>query len=232
MRGHIIYITELVDTENERSKRMEPKSKTFVLLIFIFIILSFLVTVKATNNIDNFISNLFFQLGGDPNMDMFMIIVSSTGDLFTMVIVGMILTIIKRTRKIGLIFLISIIVISISIMYLKPLINRTSPLEQYIPQYHIPDNYTIETDSMTPFSRDLSFPSNHVARDTAFIIIIGYWFRFFKNNTWIGTLLWIFPVLIGLSRLYLLQNYFIDILGGAVYGIIIAIFLVKVLKLN
>jgi membrane-associated phospholipid phosphatase len=38
--------------------------------------------------------------------------------------------------------------------------------------------------------------------------------------------------LIGLSRLYLLQNYFIDILGGALYGIIIAIFLVKVLKLN
>jgi undecaprenyl-diphosphatase len=171
-------------------------------------------------------------MGGDPSLDMFMIIVSSTGDLFTMVIVGMILTIIRRTRKIGLIFLISIVVLSISIIYLKPLINRTAPLEQYIPQYHIPDKYTIENDSMTPFSRDLSFPSNHVARDTAFIIIIGYWFRLFKNKTWFGTLLWIFPAFIGLSRLYLLQNYFTDILGGALYGIIIAIILVNLLKLN
>jgi undecaprenyl-diphosphatase len=211
---------------------IRPQSKTFVLLIFVFITLSFLVTFKATNYIDNLISNLFFQLGGDPSLDMFMIIVSSTGDLFTMVIVGMILTIIRRTRKIGLIFLISIVVLSISIIYLKPLINRTAPLEQYIPQYHIPDKYTIENDSMTPFSRDLSFPSNHVARDTAFIIIIGYWFRLFKNKTWFGTLLWIFPTFIGLSRLYLLQNYFTDILGGALYGIIIAIILVNLLKLN
>ncbi|HEU5462331.1 MAG TPA: phosphatase PAP2 family protein [Nitrososphaeraceae archaeon] len=215
-----------------RSERMEPKSKIFVLLILLFVILSFLVTVNATNNIDNFITDFFYHLGGDPGLDLFMIIVSSSGDVFTMVIVGMILTIIRRTRKIGLIFLISIVVLSISITYLKPLINRPSPLEQYIPQYNIPDNYMIENDSMSPLSRDLSFPSNHAARDTAFIIIIGYWFKFFKKNTWIGSLLWIFPILIGISRLYLLQNYFIDILGGALYGIIVAIFLINVLKLN
>ncbi|MGZ5550285.1 MAG: phosphatase PAP2 family protein [Nitrososphaeraceae archaeon] len=214
------------------SNRLIPKSKRFVLLIFIFIIISFLVTFKVTNNIDTLISNFFFHFAGDPTMDMFMIIVSSIGDLFTMLIIGMILTIIKRTRKIGLIFLISIVVLSISIMYLKPIINRASPLEQYIPQYHIPNNYTIENDSMVPFARDFSFPSNHVARDTAFIIIIGYWFRLFKNNTWVGKLLWTFPVLIGLSRLYLLHNYFFDIAGGGLYGMIIAIILVKVLKLN
>ena len=214
------------------AEMMKPHSKTFVLLTLAFITLSFLVTFKATNYIDNLISNLFFQIGGNPSLDIFMIIVSSTGDLFTMVIVGMILTIIRRTRKIGLIFLISIVVLSITIMYLKPLINRTAPLEHYIPQYHIPENYTIESDSMTPLSRDLSFPSNHVARDTAFIIIIGYWFRLFKNKTWVGTLLWIFPAFIGLSRIYLLQNYLTDILGGALFGIIIAIILVNLLKLN
>ncbi|HEX7142809.1 MAG TPA: phosphatase PAP2 family protein [Nitrososphaeraceae archaeon] len=214
------------------SNRLIPKSKRFVLLVFIFIIISFLVTFKATNNIDNLISTFFFHFAGDPSMDMFMIIVSSIGDLFTMLIIGIILTIIKRTRKIGLIFLISIVVLSISIMYLKPIINRASPLEQYIPQYHIPNNFTIENDSMVPFAIDLSFPSNHVARDTAFIIIIGYWFRLFKNNTLVGKLLWTFPVLIGLSRLYLLHNYFFDIVGGGLYGMIIAIILVKVLKLN
>ena len=117
-------------------------------------------------------------------------------------------------------------------MYLKPLINRTSPLEQYIPQYQVPADYTIEKDSMMPFAQNLSFPSNHVARNTAFIIIIGYWFYFVKNNTWLGNLLWTFPILIGLSRLYLLYNYFFDILGGVLYGMIIAVALVNILKLK
>jgi membrane-associated phospholipid phosphatase len=35
-----------------------------------------------------------------------------------------------------------------------------------------------------------------------------------------------------LSRLYLLYNYFFDILGGVLYGMIIAVALVNVLKLK
>lgn len=211
---------------------MNLRTKAFGSIILTFIVLSLLVTVGATNNIDTVITNYFYQIGGTPTMDISLIIISSIGDLFSMLIIGIILTIVRRTRKIGLIFLISIVVLSISIMYLKPIIGRSSPLEQYIPKYHVPENYTIENDSMMPIARDLSFPSNHVARNTAFIIIIGYWFNFFKNNTWIGKLLWLFPLIIGVSKLYLLQHYFFDIIGGALYGLIISIILCKVLKLN
>jgi undecaprenyl-diphosphatase len=212
--------------------QLKVKTKAFGFIILSFIVLSLLVTVGATNNIDNLISNYFYHIGGNRTMDFSMIIISSIGDLFSMLIIGIILTIIKRTRKIGLIFLISIVVLSISIMYIKPIIGRSSPLEQYIPQYNMPENYMIENDSMMPIARDLSFPSNHVARNTAFIIIVGYWFSFFKNNTWIGKLLWLFPMVIGVSKLFLLQHYFFDILGGALYGLIISILLCKVLKLN
>lgn len=214
------------------SQQLKLKTKEFGVIILTFIILSFLVTVGTTNNIDNLISNYFYHIGGNFTIDISMIIISSIGDLFSMLIIGIILTIIRRTRKIGLIFLISIVVLSISIMYIKPLIGRSSPIEQYIPQYHMPEKYTIENDSMMPIARDLSFPSNHVARNTAFIIIIGYWFSFFKNNTWIGKLLWLYPIMIGISRLYLLQHYFFDIVGGALYGMIISIVLCKMLKLN
>lgn len=214
------------------SNQLHIKTKAFGYLILTFIVISFLVTFGATNNIDNLISNYFYRLGGNPTIDTSMIIISSMGDLFSMLIIGIILTIIRKTRKIGLIFLISIVVLSISIMYLKPIIGRSSPLEQYAPQYKIPENYTIENDSMMPIARDFSFPSNHVARNTAFILIIGFWFSFFKNNTWIGKLLWLFPILIGISKLYLLQHYFFDIIGGALYGLIISIILCKVLRLN
>lgn len=214
------------------SHQLNLKTKAFGVIILTFIVLSFLVTIGATNNIDSLISNYFRHIGGNFTIDISMIIISSIGDLFSMLIIGIILTIIRRTRKIGLIFLISIVILSISIMYIKPLIGRSSPLEQYIPQYHMPEKYIIENDSMMPIAWDLSFPSNHVARNTAFIIIIGYWFSFFKNNTWIGKLLWLFPMMIGVSRLYLLQHYFFDIIGGALYGVIISIILCKVLKLN
>jgi undecaprenyl-diphosphatase len=214
------------------SHQLNIKTKEFAVIILTFIVLSFLVTVGATNNIDNLITNYFYHISGNFTIDIFMIIISSIGDLFSMLIIGIILTIIRRTRKIGLIFLISIVVLSISIMYIKPLIGRSSPIEQYVPQYHIPEEYMIENDSMMPIARDLSFPSNHVARNTAFIIIIGYWLSFFKNNTWIGKLLWLFPIMIGVSRLYLLQHYFFDIVGGVLYGMIISIILCKVLKLN
>jgi undecaprenyl-diphosphatase len=214
------------------SHQLNLKTKAFGVIILTFIVLSFLVTIGATNYIDNLISNYFRHIGGNFTIDISMIIISSIGDLFSMLIIGIILTIIRRTRKIGLIFLISIVILSISIMYIKPLIGRSSPLEQYIPQYYMPEKYIIENDSMMPIAWDLSFPSNHVARNTAFIIIIGYWFSFFKNNTWIGKLLWLFPMMIGVSRLYLLQHYFFDIIGGALYGVIISIILCKMLKLN
>jgi len=212
--------------------QLKLKTKKFGFFIFLFILISFLVTIGSTNNIDNLISNFFYLLGGNPILDITMIIISSLGDLFTMLIIGIILTIIKRTRKIGLIFLIAIVALSISIMYIKPIIDRTYPLEHFIPKYKLPENYVIESDSMMPISRDLSFPSNYMARNTAFIIIIGYWFTFFKNNTWIGKLLWIFPIMIGISKLYLLQHYFFDIIGGSLYGLIISLILCKVLKLN
>jgi len=211
---------------------VELKTKEFGIIVLSFIVLSFLVSIGATNNIDKVISNYFYQIGGNPTIDITMVIISSIGDLFFMLIVGIILTIIRRTRKIGLIFLISIVILSISIMYIKPIIGRTSPIEQFVPHYRLPENYMIEKDSMMPIARDLSFPSNSIARDTAFIVIIGYWLIFFRNRILTGKLLYIFPFLIGFSKLYLLQHYFFDIIGGMLYGLIISMVLCKVLKLN
>ena len=79
-------------------------------------------------------------------------------------------------------------------------------------------------------ARDFSFPSNHTARTTAFVVIIGFWFTLRRNDNIVGKILWIYPLSIGFSRLYLLQNYFFDVVGGILYGMIIAMILCKLLK--
>jgi hypothetical protein len=49
--------------------QLNLKTKKFGFLIIFFILLSFLVTIGSTNNIDNVISNFFYQIGGNPTLD-------------------------------------------------------------------------------------------------------------------------------------------------------------------
>lgn len=215
------------------STEVSLRNNKFIAVILTFLTLIVFVHYDITNNFDKLISQAIYDIGGTYSIDIIIIIISSLGDLFVMVILAAILTIIRRTRKMGLLLLISIIILSVTTMYIKPLVGRISPIEQYIPKFHIPDKYTIEKDSMMPISRDFSFPSNHTARATAFIVIIGIWYTLRgNNNNVLGKLLWIYPLSIGFSRLYLLQNYFFDIVGGMLYGMIIGIILCRLLKLN
>lgn len=214
------------------STEVSLRNRKFIALIFTFLTLVVFVHYGITNNFDQLISKAIYDIGGTYTFDIIIIIISSLGDLFVMVILAALLTIIRRTRKMGLLLLISIIILSVTIMYIKPLVGRISPVEQYIPKFHIPDKFTIEKDSVMPISRDFSFPSNHTARATAFVVIIGIWYTLRGNNNILRTLLWIYPFSIGFSRLYLLQNYFFDVVGGMLYGMIIGIILCRMLKLN
>jgi undecaprenyl-diphosphatase len=47
-----------------------------------------------------------------------------------------------------------------------------------------------------------------------------------------GILIWAFPALIGISKLYLMQHYFIDIIGGFLLGLIISIIMSNVMHLD
>ncbi|MGD1836350.1 MAG: phosphatase PAP2 family protein [Nitrososphaeraceae archaeon] len=214
---------------------LEPvklRSNKFLFVLISFIVLSLSVFLGITNNFDNSVTTFFNNLGGNFEYDFIIVVLTSIGDIFTMVIIGIILTVIRRTRKIGMIFLISLVLLSISIMYIKPIVDRTAPVNQYIPNYHLPEKYTIENDSMMPIARDLSYPSNHMARATAFAFILGYWFTNVKEHKFMGSLIWIFPIIIGFTRMYLLQHYFTDILGGFFYGLAISMVLCRLMKIH
>ena len=67
---------------------------------------------------------------------------------------------------------------------------------------------------------DASYPSGHAARAMIFGIILGYALseRFPRG----AYLLFLYPVMISLSRIYVLQHYPMDVIGGSVIGIMLA----------
>ena len=136
--------------------------------------LTALVASGLTTQLDDAISKYFKILLVSESVDTTLVILASLGDIFTLVIVAIILTIIRRTRKAGVIFLTSIVIIVITTMYIKPLVARPLPPYKYEPISRITKNFVIEADSVVPFARGFSYPSNHVASITALAYIAGF----------------------------------------------------------
>ena len=84
--------------------------------------LTTMVALHLTSCFDNFITRYFKSIQTTGSIDAIMMIITSFGDVFSLVIVATILTFVRRTRKIGMIFLVAIVVIAILVLYIKPLI--------------------------------------------------------------------------------------------------------------
>ena len=206
------------------------RSKQFIGLIIIFIAITETVIIGLTSKYDDYISKHFKSIQGNKILDALMIIVASFGDNFTLVTLAIILTIIRRSRKMGMIFLITIMILAILIIYIKPLIGRSVPPYTFQPALQLPNKFVLEDDSLVPFARNLSYPSNHIAAATGFAFIIGYQIN--RKSRTGGLLLWTFPVLAAIARMYLMQHYLTDVIAGFVFGLIISITLSNLMKLD
>lgn len=206
------------------------RSIQLIVLVIIFVSVSAMVVSNLTTGLDYIIVRYFKSLQGNGEADAVMITLTSFGDVFTLVIIGVILTIIRRTRTMGMILLITIVIISILVMYIKPLIGRQMPPYSFKPALQLPKHFVIEEDSLAPFARDLSYPSNHVAITTAFAFIVGFGLN--RKSREAGLLIWAFPVLIAITKMYMMQHYLTDVISGFVFGLIVSIILSNVMQLD
>lgn len=200
-----------------------------MVILSLFIIFTIFVHLRLFFPIDSFIFDNFSYYNPGQFLLYSFVIISSFGEVVNLIFVAILFTIIRRTRKMGMILMIAIMTIAISISYLKPIVAQPKPPEsQKIPV--LPKGFQLESDSLLTEARNFSYPSNHTAIITAFAYIVETVIRL-KTKKY-SFLLWILPPMIMFSNLALGLNYLSDLIGGLLLGLIIAITLSRILKLE
>ena len=203
------------------------RSRTFFLLLVFFLILTCLAYAKTIAPLENSIENYVHSLGGNTPVDLAMQIFTETGWILYLIIFSFILLIKKDTRRLGLVLLLSIIIGSMISAYLRCYIGYEVPTLKFVGA-HL--SLISAPDIGVPCTIDGSFPAGHTARTTIFAFIVG--FALSKRFPRGCYLLWIYPILVSISRVYLLQQFPMDLVGGALLGLIVANIVSRTLKLD
>jgi undecaprenyl-diphosphatase len=154
---------------------------------------------------------------------------TESGEVLWMLAFAILMLIIPKTRRIGITLMILIVLSTLLTGYIKCGIDRDRPDFEY---EGAPFPVEISRDTYALFCEggfDASYPSGHAARAMIIGIILGYALseRFPRG----AYLLFLYPVMISISRIYVLQHYPMDVIGGAVIGIILAGVMAKRTKL-
>ncbi|NLJ70703.1 MAG: phosphatase PAP2 family protein [Clostridiaceae bacterium] len=151
----------------------------------------------------------FFQkITEHPLLDKFFIFYTSLGNKgYLWIAIGLILIFFKKTRKTGILLLISLLISHLlNTLVLKTLIDRPRPYE-VLPNVRMVIGKVDET----------SFPSGHSATafGSAFVI-------FLRERGWLRWTALAMAILMAFSRLYVGVHYPSDVLAGSIVGILIA----------
>jgi len=146
--------------------------------------------------------------------------ITESGEALWMLGFGILTLVIPKTRRVGITIMILIVLSTLLTGYIKCGVDRDRPVYDY---EAVPFPVPLSKDTFALFCEggfDASFPSGHAARSMIFAIILGYALsQRFPNGAY---LMFLYPLLISVSRLYVLEHYPMDVIGGAVIGALLA----------
>ena len=195
------------------------RSRSFVLLALLFLLVLSLVVFKISEGFDQFVISFVAGNTGNPTLDTLMQLITESGDIFYMFGFGVIALIIKKTRRIGITLMILIVLTTLLTGYIKCGVDRERPSLEY---EGVSFPIEISHDTFALFCEggyNASFPSGHAARSIVFGIVLAYALsQRFPRGCY---LLFAYPVLVSFSRVYVLEHYPMDVIGGAILGIML-----------
>ena len=205
----------------------EIRSRVFFLLVIAFLIIAGLVYTETTEQFDSSSILHFQSIAGNAPLDLSMWILTEIGGIIPIMIFCFVMFVWRKTRRMGLVMLLAILIGTVVAGYLKDyVIEHPRPDLEYLGS-ELPMD--VESDT-TVLGGQGSFPSGHVTRASALAFVLGYALSDRFPRVWI--LLWIFPGSMAIRRIYLLQHYPMDVIGGVLFGIIIGAILADKLKLS
>jgi undecaprenyl-diphosphatase len=210
--------------------RTTVRSPLFILMVSIFGGLTALVVVGETSDFDDLVLSNIGLNHVNNTLNGTMLILSYFGDTSTLLFLSIVLTIVRRTRRIGVIFLTCIVIILILAMYIKILVGRETPQIILTSSRNTTQYQKIEEEIMPPMARNLSYPATHVATAACFAFLLGLSIP--RRLSYLIPFIWSYPVLMAFPRLYFGQYYLTDVIGGFLLGIIIGIAMSDVMRLK
>ena len=122
----------------------------------------------------------------------------------------------RRALKAFLIAVVCLVLTdAVAAQIIKPVVGRIRPSHELVDMIRL----------LVGRGGKYSFPSNHAANSMAFAIITGFFYP--QMRRW----LFIIPILVGFSRVYVGVHYPSDVIAGAFFGFIIANFILHLYSL-
>ena len=207
------------------------RSRAFILTTILFLICTFVALSESTFEAEKQFMTSVQKSAGNPSIDYTIWLLTESGNVFVMLPFSIILLIIRKTRRIGMILLILLVVSTILTGYMKCGVDRDRPFLEWLGS-ELP--FEVEPDSFSLFCEGRSwtagFPSGHAARSMMFAFVMVYVLsEKFPRGV---HLIWLYPVMMSFSRIYVLQHYPLDVIGGSILGILLAGYVSKRLKLD
>ncbi|WP_158728754.1 MULTISPECIES: phosphatase PAP2 family protein [unclassified Flavobacterium] len=132
--------------------------------------------------------------------------------LFIIIVFTIIMISFKKHRDLGVVLLISYLSSGLLSQVIKQFVTSPRP-SVYFESLHYA--YYLDTFSNCRIGFR-SFPSGHTASAFAMVTVLTSYFK--KRHVW--TLCFLFAVAIGYSRIYLAHHFLIDVLAGALIGVL------------
>ena len=207
------------------------RSRSFFLLLTAFLIFTIIALSENTFEFEKELMEYVQSSSGDTTVDLGMWLITESGNVFVMLPFSAMLLIIRRTRRIGMTLLILIVISTILTGYIKCGVDRDRPFLTWegtnIPIEIEPDSFSLFCDGK---SWTAGFPSGHAARAAMFAFVLSYVLSD-RFPRWCN-LIWLYPIMISFSRVYVLQHYPLDVIGGTILGIFLAGIVSNKLKLH